>query len=208
MDDYILELPNYVPLELCNQIVNKFKNDQRKEYIPILYKVGGKELEVNSYAETVDMFQSNTYDGLYKKINDVCKRVYERYIEHLDIRFKELNKKCLTHPYTREIYSNKNIHISGFILHEIKKGNMYSWHHDDHNCNISKNFIQMIIYLNTLEDEEGGCTEFVCGKKIRPEIGKVLVYPKSWTYPHMGGEVVGDTTKYICTASFNIEYRE
>jgi hypothetical protein len=53
-----------------------------------------------------------------------------------------------------------------------------------------------LIYLNTLEDNQGGCTEFMCGKKVRPEQGKLLIFPSTWTYVHRGAEVKNGGVKY------------
>ena len=63
-------------------------------------------------------------------------------------------------------------------------------------------FIQLIFYLNTLQENQGGCTEFIDGKKVRPEMGKVLMYPCSWTFPHKGCEIL-DGYKYICTTTIS-----
>lgn len=38
------------------------------------------------------------------------------------------------------------------------------------------------------------------GRKVKPEAGKVLVYPCSWTFPHTGAEVKYGS-KYMCTTT-------
>ena len=86
----------------------------------------------------------------------------------------------------------------GYCVHKIKKGDKYGWHHDG--ILGYPTFVQMIFYLNTLEEDEGGCTEFIDGKKVRPEVGKILVFPQSWLFPHCGNEVK-NKPKYICSVN-------
>ena len=99
-----------------------------------------------------------------------------------------------------------------FLDAEVGEGWYIDWHHDGEigsgilqsngESNINP-FIQVIFYLNTLQENQGGCTEFIDGKRVRPETGKVLIYPCSWTFPHKGGEVLYGY-KYICTTTICI----
>jgi hypothetical protein len=135
--------------------------------------------------------------------------IYHIYRDHLTKTFGNLNRGHHDYddinPYIKEINPYRRCNLrDGFVLHEIEKGGHYLWHHDQY-WRFSCNFIQVIIYLNTLQDDEGGCTEFINGRKVRPEIGKVLVYPQSWTFLHKGGKVTGDNTKYICTGSLSFD---
>ena len=52
-------------------------------------------------------------------------------------------------------------------------------------------------YLNDVED--GGETNFShYGIRIKPEIGKTLIWPAEWTHAH-AGEVLNSGVKYIIT---------
>jgi|SRR6056300_1166139 hypothetical protein len=208
MDDYILEIPNFVSKELCNKIVQIFESDTRKKHVPAFYNVCGKKYMAGKFSEEIVMVNHKEYEDLLKPVHELFFEIYDKYLEHLDINFKHLNKNDYVHPYIREIKSNKEVAVrSGLVLHKIDKGQLYSWHHDHawRNCN---GFIQAIIYLNTLEEDEGGHTEFTNGRKVRPEIGKVLVYPRSWTFLHKGNEILGNNPKYICTADILITFKE
>jgi hypothetical protein len=46
--------------------------------------------------------------------------------------------------------------------------------------------------------EEGGETEFWGDYKIKPEKGKLLLFPACWTFPHCGKMPISDN-KYIIT---------
>ena len=51
-------------------------------------------------------------------------------------------------------------------------------------------------YINDVE--EGGETEFFGNHKIKPEAGKLILFPASWTFPHCGKMPISDD-KYIIT---------
>jgi hypothetical protein len=54
-------------------------------------------------------------------------------------------------------------------------------------------------YLNDVE--EGGETEFFGNYKIKPETGKFVLFPATWTYPH-AALVPRSGDKYIITGWF------
>ena len=56
-----------------------------------------------------------------------------------------------------------------------------------------------ILYLN--EDFEGGETEFLNGRKIKPETGKLVLFPSTWCMVHRGCPVT-EGQKYLCVGWF------
>ena len=61
------------------------------------------------------------------------------------------------------------------------------------------------MYLNTLDYNEGGITEFINGRKIKPDIGKILIFPSNWSFVHRGQEVKSKVIKYTITTSINLQ---
>jgi hypothetical protein len=85
-----------------------------------------------------------------------------------------------------------NIDVSQLQVQRYKVGDFFDWHVDS--LSGVNRIFAFIIYLN----ENDGCTEFLNGKKVKPEPGKIAFFPTTWTYPHRGQEIkVG--TKYIIT---------
>ena len=211
MDNYILEIPNFVSPELCNEIVNIVKNDPNKvDAPPLNYSISGERLTVDGSRRGLIMANHKQYEKFIKPMAKVFSNVYDKYLEHLENTFKDYNKdeEYNMNPYIREIRSHKQITIEGgLVVHEIKKGKSYKWHHD---CDYSESreFIQIIVYLNTLGEDGGGCTEIMGGTKIKPEIGKVVAFPKSWQFIHKGCKVLSETPKYICTSNIRIVFKE
>ena len=44
--------------------------------------------------------------------------------------------------------------------------------------------IAMLFYLNDVRN--GGETEFISGKKVRPSTGKLVMFPATWNFIHRG----------------------
>ena len=80
---------------------------------------------------------------------------------------------------------------NGFQIQRTKPDEGYAWHNDS--C--SQRLLTWIWYLNDVEE---GYTEFYDGFKVKPETGKLMIFPATWQYPHRG---VPPKTglKYICT---------
>ena len=54
--------------------------------------------------------------------------------------------------------------------------------------------------------ENGGTTNFLhYGIKIKPEIGKTLIWPAEWTHAH-SGEILNSGEKHIITGWMNFPY--
>ena len=56
--------------------------------------------------------------------------------------------------------------------------------------------LTFIWYLNDIKD--GGYTEFIDGTKIKPEVGKLVIFPASWEFLHRGVPPKSED-KYLCT---------
>lgn len=59
------------------------------------------------------------------------------------------------------------------------------------------------LYLNTLEPDAGGETEFLYQKRrIKAEENTMVIWPASYTHVHRGNTVLGNKSKYIITGWF------
>ena len=209
MDNFILEIPNIISPEMCEEIIKIFKTDPDKNIVePLYYVLGDKILTVDPNRSIVGMANSAKYNKFRDPMTNAFFDVYDKYLKHLETTFKNINKDAdyNMNPFIREIKSDRDVNIEGnFILHEITKGKSYKWHHDFEYADNNR-FISIIVYLNTLQEDEGGCTEFANGRKVRPEIGKAVAYPRSWNFIHRGNKVLGDNAKYICTGHIKTVY--
>jgi|TARA_R110000823_G_scaffold236931_1_gene362539 nitrate reductase alpha subunit len=193
MEKYTLEIPNFIPSDVCDSIVQRFENDKRKAEVVFTFPVGDQYVTRNKNSTELTTNSYTDWEDISQIFLDYTTKAYNEYSKHLESTFSGYGDPMYP-VYDKEINA-KQILCSGFPIQRIGEGKMYDWHHDGVNF---KNFIQLIFYLNTLQENQGGCTEFIDGKKVRPEVGKVLMFPCSWTFPHKGGKVE-EGYKYICS---------
>lgn len=86
----------------------------------------------------------------------------------------------------------------GYAVQRTLPGEYYAWHIDGGSHEFSQRQLVAIWYLNDVPGP-GGETEFCYqGLSIRPECGKLLLFPPFWTHRHRGVELQ-DGVKYIAT---------
>lgn len=193
-DIYMYVDKENISKEKCEIIINKFIDDERKDK-------GVTSLGESKYKVTKDIVISGLYD--WKEIDDY---LYEK----LNLALKEYSKKNLKKKSGENITSfDKLITIEHYIYDSVDFGyqvqyykaneGIYEWHTDNVKNNVLKKnqvrFLTFIWYLNDVE--VGGETEFLNGK-IKPEAGKLLLFPATWTYIHKGNMPVSND-KYIVT---------
>jgi len=173
--DLILEVPNHLDPELCVRIIEKFDADDRK--VPG-NTTNGYNSEVK---DTVDLpigwldNWSDIVSELDKKLNNVI----ELYIPFLNDRTKIQHDSICLH--------NVEHH------YQVQKSGHFNWHHDFSVKPPYMRIFTFMWYLN--KPDEGGDTDFVF-RRVKPEPGKLVVFPAAWTYPHRGCPA---KNKYVVT---------
>ena len=98
------------------------------------------------------------------------------------------------HPF----FAHNHFKDVGYNMQRTRPGEFYHWHVDAGPGAFSTRQLVAIWYLNDLSGA-GGETEFHFQRvKIRPERGKLVLFPPFWTHPHRGVTPATDT-KYIAT---------
>lgn len=183
--DYILEIDNAVSKEFCEDVISRFENDERQV---IGSTIGGvdedvkKSIDLAISAPSIRGDWRDVIDKVGNCVSDGLK-TYQKYVneEGLD--------RCFTLANTIEIST-----IGLPQIQKTEKDGFYSWHHDGHLNRI----LTYIIYLNDVEESAGGTTDFLCGKKIQPKTGKLVIFPANLTYLHRGAKLK-DGVKYLLT---------
>ncbi len=86
----------------------------------------------------------------------------------------------------------------GYGIQRTDVGEHYHWHVDGGSHEFSHRQLVAIWYLNDVPGP-GGETEFLFQHvKIRPEVGKLLLFPPFWTHEHRG-VTLEKGVKYIAT---------
>ena len=79
----------------------------------------------------------------------------------------------------------------------------HAWHCENADLCTSSRLMAYTLYLNTVE--EGGETEFLYqGVKIKPEPGKLAIFPAYYTHPHRGNPIYKGI-KYIVSGWYTFD---
>jgi prolyl 4-hydroxylase len=180
--------PNFIGLwnlennDLCNEIITWFEENKvlQKQGVTSLGKIS------NSKKRTDIKVKPNTLDDFkFKCLKD--------YIKELHKCFKDYNDQW---PLLK--YYAKNLDIGSFNIGKYTPGGHFGKIHTERSSlqTLHRVFAWMT-YLNDVEG--GGETSFSnYNIKIKPEIGKTLIWPAEWTHAH-SGEIVNVGEKYIIT---------
>lgn len=179
--EYIYIENNVLSEEECNDIINQF--EKSKFYSGVI----GQGLYKN-IKNTNDFHMSNDTDS-FKEIDNI---LYKKLHDHLTSYLNKINKKCITILMSDMVDSGFN------IQKYTKNEGFYQYHNDSgYSINLKKSrFLTYLFYLNNVD--EGGETEFFGSYKVKPETGKLIIFPACWTYPHCGLQPVSHD-KYIVT---------
>ena len=86
----------------------------------------------------------------------------------------------------------------GYALQKTSPGEYFHWHVDSGSHDFADRQLVAVWYLNDV-DGPGGETEFRHQRiKVKPETGKLLVFPPFWTHEHRGVTLEAGV-KYIAT---------
>ena len=145
-------------------------------------------------------------DKLQNKIQE-SKSLLQGFESKKDSLSKELNNNVteyvkkynnMVHP-TYQIFHANYLSTASMQLQKYEKNIGKYVYHEDSRCDFNDRKIRKLTFLWYLNDvDEGGETEFWSSYRIKPEAGKLVLFPASWTFPHKGNVPISNN-KYIIT---------
>ncbi len=179
MMDYIKVYENVLPDDICKHIIQKFELLKQQQEDTILEDHRSfKEINLNKHDDwkneiglLVSVFQK--YLGKYREDNNIDINVWP------------------------DSYGLEQIRMKRYVPNGIDE---FRFHADVMDHESAKRFLVAFFYLNDVE--EGGETGFKYNRnqesllKVKPETGKLLMFPPFWTHPHIGYPPISGT-KYI-----------
>ena len=172
---------------LCNEIIDFFEKNQN------LQKKGGtSDASNNKKVKSTTDITIRPIDLKDKNFN-----VFNNYMKELHNCYVDYQKQW---PFLKSMVND--IQIPPFNIQKYNPGDHFSTVHSERtSLNTLHRLFAFMTYLNDVED--GGETHFTHYKfKIKPEIGKTLIWPAEWTHAH-SGEILKSGTKYIVTGWMN-----
>ena len=134
-----------------------------------------------------EKIERQKYLLLDEKINKAITETIWKYAEEFPHTFKR-------------VADHQDIKTSHYSLRKYSIGDYFNWHTDAVSLEQMSRVLGIIIYLNDVN--EGGETlfELPSGEEyaIKPETGKLLLFPSNWMYRHKGAIPVSNP-KYVIT---------
>tara|TARA_B110000027_G_C16101897_1_gene293498 strand:+ start:1038 stop:1655 length:618 start_codon:yes stop_codon:yes gene_type:complete len=172
---------------LCNQIINYFETNEGLQQAGST--LSGKVLEAKKTTD-ITIRPSNLVNPELVYFNNYMKELHNCFIDYTKQWSFLRNFKV------------KQIDIPSFNIQRYSPGDHFAGIHTERwGFQTLHRVFAWMTYLNDVND--GGETEFThYGIKIKPEIGKTLIWPAEWTHAHRGN-VVKSGKKYIITGWMN-----
>jgi len=155
---------------ICDEIIEKFDSEcncKKKIDIPI------------------DMQN----DSIFSNMKDI---VLNEINKHINIYYENLNNNIF---FFDKVHDTKT--IDKFVIKKYKKNDCCSMYHNDYLIdfqNKKSRILTFIFFLNTID--EGGEIEFFGYHKIKPEKGKIIIFPSEWFFPYSEKISISDD-KYV-----------
>jgi len=177
-NSFVFEKTNALPKAFCEDVVSRFEKDEEGQYKG---RIGQLADEDNSIKKSTDLVVSGK-----KHWKDVDKALFQSLGKAI-LEFRE------TYPFFKGPFKDM-----GYGLQRTNPGEHYHWHIDGGSHDFSHRQLVAIWYLNDV-DGPGGETEFLFQDiKIKPELGKLILFPPFWTHEHRG-VTLDKGVKYIAT---------
>lgn len=177
-NSFIFEKPNAIPLEICNNLIERFEAATDEQY---LGRIGQTQTEERSIKKSTDLVVSG---------KEHWKDADRNFFYSLGLAMKEFRE---TFPYFKGPFKDM-----GYAIQRTQPGEHYHWHIDGGSHEFSQRQLVAVWYLNDVPGP-GGETEFLFQDvKVKPEAGKLILFPPFWTHEHRG-VTLEQGVKYIAT---------
>jgi|TARA_B100001175_G_scaffold9599_1_gene7584 hypothetical protein len=191
MEKYIYLNEYSLSKEVCEEIMILYESDIKNKYEGTTG--GGTNKSIKNTQDLLipnDDIWSNIYNFLNRELR-----------ENIDIYLRKLNESNMISSTGEKykMFPMLETKVYGYQIQRYVKGMGQYVYHEDSLINYDKRedrIITFLWYLNTVE--EGGETELWGTTRIKPEQGKLLLFPACWTFPHCGRMPISDN-KYIIT---------
>lgn len=175
---FIYEKRDALPPEACEEMIRRFEAHADEQY---LGRIGQQAQEDTSIKKSTDLVVSG---------KEHWKDVDRALFYSLGMAIKEFRE---TFTYFKGPFKDM-----GYAIQRTNPGEHYHWHIDGGSHEFSQRQLVAVWYLNDVPGP-GGETEFLFQDvKIKPEQGKLILFPPFWTHEHRG-VTLQQGVKYIAT---------
>ena len=196
MEKYIYTNKTSLSKEVCSDIIELFENEDRKDH-GVTH--GGVQKNIkHTHDFTIPENEPKWYK-YHQLFHNELTRNLQIYLNKLNENpsFKNENQNT-TAVYKH--FENVTILQSVFMIQRYIMNEGRYIYHNDFSVDLKNKKNRVITYLWYLDDvEEGGETDFPdLNLKVKPETGKLILFPATWDFPHCGKMPIS-SNKYIVT---------
>ncbi len=175
---FIYEKHQALTAELCRNMIERFESHQDEQYEG---RIGQTITKDHSIKKSTDLVVSGKPHW-----KDIDRALFQSLGQAI-IEFRE------TFPFFQGPFKDM-----GYAIQRTQPGEHYHWHIDGGSHEFSQRQLVAVWYLNEVAGP-GGETEFFYQQvKIKPEEGKLILFPPFWTHEHRG-VTLQQGVKYIAT---------
>ena len=165
ISDYCVYVENHIHPEVCDNIIDLFKSQFWRH-----------ERFDKSNRPRFTQFNFTKNKDVNEELHDICCRYALDAVELYSTKVKGFKE------WTPVDFGFEELRIKRYIA---KDKDCFDTHVEAWNSNDAKRFLNMMWYLNDVED--GGSTEFTEFElEIQPKAGSLLIFPPFWMFPHKG----------------------
>ena len=177
MNDFIEIYDNNAPQELCDELIEWFDlcSERKFTLLNLPPKRVDESISIPNYPVISDSLSIEICNAFWNVLN----KCYNHYVEKYDL-------------------SEMMLFCHAFKIHKVKEGQGYHvWHYENDGLPDScQRVLAWMTYLRV--PEKGGETEFLYqSKRIKPVVGKTLIWPAYFTHLHRGNPPLKGEKYYI-----------
>ena len=175
---FIYERLHALPDAFCDEVIRRFEEHPEHQRAGVIGQTG---LRQDGIKKTTDLVVSDKpewqdVDQMFFRCMAAALREFREGFPYFKGPFKDL----------------------GYQVQRYREGEYYHWHVDGGSHQFSQRQLVALWYLNDVPGP-GGETEFLYQDvKVRPERGKLVLFPPFWTHEHRAAPV-RNGAKYIAT---------
>jgi len=175
---FIFERPNTIPADWCEEIIRRFEANPEQQRQGVIGQTQGLDQEIK---RTMDLVVSDKPG--WEDVDQMFLRCMGAAVQE----FRE------TFPFFKGPFKDMGYQVQRYL-----PGEFYHWHIDGGSHQFADRQLVAIWYLNDVAGP-GGETQFLYQDvSIRPEQGKMVLFPPFWTHEHRSA-VLQQGVKYIAT---------
>lgn len=178
LGSFVFTKTNALPLDVCAEMIKRFENSSDEQY-------------PGRIGQTVD------HDSSVKRSTDLVLSGKPHWQDLDRELFRSLNLALAEFKQSFPFFAGP-FKDAGYAIQRTDAGEFYHWHIDGGSHEFAMRQLVAIWYLNSLDNQDGE-TEFEYQDiQVKPEAGKLLLFPPFWTHVHRG-KTLKSGKKYIAT---------